>query len=133
MSMYSSSLGSEKVGCIAIVSNKYLIHHYFFKKTNNMSMHHYNIAVLKMDIEHVCFKFISSVNPKHITETGNSTIISTINNIYIFMSRRVWRYQRGKRKFVYQSTENTMAKRRKGKRTNMFSIHLNILISTAIW
>jgi hypothetical protein len=49
------------------------------------------------------------------------------------MSRRVWRYQRGKRKFVYQSTENTMAKRRKGKRTNMFSIHLNILISTAIW
>ena len=81
MSMYSSSLGSEKVGCIAIVSNKYVMHHYFFKKTNNMSMHHYHIAVLKMDIEHVCFKFISSVNPKNITETGNSTIISTINNI----------------------------------------------------
>ena len=34
-----------------------------------------------MDIEHVCFKFISSVNPKNITETGNSTIISTINKI----------------------------------------------------
>ena len=97
MSMYSSSLGSEKVGCIAIVSNEYLIHHYFFKKTNNMSMHHYHIAVLKMDIEHVCFKFISSVNPKNITETGNSTIISTIYNIYISMSRRVRRYQRGKR------------------------------------
>ena len=44
--MYSSSLGSEKVGCIAIVSNKYVIHHYFFKETNNMSMHHYHIAVL---------------------------------------------------------------------------------------
>ena len=83
-----------------------------------------------MDIEHVCFKFISSVNPKNITETGNSTIISTINNILadLYPCQEEFEDTKGVKKISVNQrrTGNTMAKRKTEKEQ---TCSVSILIS----